>query len=62
MSVPETSSSFKGHRCPKHGVRHKWRLVDFELAVKTSTPREVCEERYGSMIKTLLMQLGVGYR
>ena len=62
MSAPETSSSFKGRRCPKHGVRHKWRLIDFEMGMKTTTPRDLCEDRYSSMIETLLMQLAVGHR
>ena len=38
VNAPKSSSGLRGRRCPKHGVRHKWRFVDFELSKKTGSP------------------------
>ena len=55
--APKSSSSLRGRRCSKHGVRHKWRIVGFGLSNKTSSPAWHLLAGYELMTKQMLKHL-----
>ena len=62
VNAPKSSSGFRGHRCPKHGVRHKWRFVDFERSKKTTSPAWRLMMGYERMTEQMLRHLARGDR
>ena len=51
VSAPEAPPGVPGRRCPKHGVRHKWRIIDFELSRKIGSPLWRIRSGYKLMAK-----------
>lgn len=60
VSASRSSSGLRGHRCPKHGVRHKWRIIDFELSKVTVGPPWRLQLGYERMTRKLLHDLAMG--
>ena len=60
VSAPEAPPGVPGRRCPKHGVRHKWRIIDFELSRKIGSPLWRIRSGYKLMAKELLRGLARG--
>ena len=60
VSAPRSSSGLHGLRCPKHGVRHKWRVIDFERSKVTKTPPWRLQMGYERMTRQLLVELARG--
>ena len=62
MSAADPPPGTKARRCPKHGVRHKWRIIDFELSLRTPIPPRECNKHYHDILETFLMHLSLGHR
>ena len=62
VNAPKSSSGLRGRRCPKHGVRHKWRFVDFELSTKTTSPAWRLMMGYERMTEQMFRHLARGDR
>ena len=60
VSAPRSTSGFRGRRCPKHGVRHKWRVIDFELSNLTKGPQWRLQMGYERMTLNLLEDIARG--
>ena len=60
ISAPRPTSGFRGRHCPKHGVRHKWRVIDFERSKVTKTPPWRLQMGYERMTRQLLVELARG--
>ena len=60
VSAPEAPPGMVGSRCPRHGVRHKWRIVDFELSRKAKVPSRMMKVGYQRMVKDLFQALARG--
>ena len=60
VSAPRSSEGLRGIRCPRHGVRHKWRVIDFERSKVTKTPPWRLQMGYERMTRQLLVELARG--
>ena len=60
VSAPKSPSGWQGHLCPKHGVRHQWRIIDFDLSGQTKRPVPNLLAGYQLVLDQLLIQLARG--
>ena len=57
VSAPKSPPGWQGHLCPKHGVRHQWRIIDFDLSGQTKRPVPNLLAGYQLVLDQLLIQL-----
>ena len=60
VSAPKSPPGWQGHLCPKHGVRHQWRIIDFDLSGQTKRPVPNLLAGYQLVLDQLLIQLARG--
>ena len=60
VSAPKSPPGWQGHLCPKHGVRHQWRIIDFDLSGQTKRPLPNILAGYRIVITQLLTELARG--
>ena len=62
VSAPKSPSGWQGHLCPKHGVRHQWRIIDFDLSGQTQRPISLLLAGYELELDQMLIELARGER
>ena len=62
VSAPKSPPGWQGHLCPKHGVRHQWRIIDFDLSGQTKRPISLLLAGYELELDQMLIELARGER